>query len=390
MVFTFLGISALGWLFIVLTVAFLAKAMGFAKRIPIVGDFVENAPVEPSTSFLLGIIFLGLFAWNMGFLDDLAGGTPTAAAVAEAELAACAVGQQNYRDSVTMTVKQFDQQSRSESELPVAYAVYDQDGKIVDIDDTYSATFSANVGDVIEVYQGNATAYGTTPEPLCVTGGDTINLDVDALATETTMEIVVYDDTSTNELTAGDNSTQEDYEIDMSDEDSEFIFVKLTNDGSRSAYDLGAVAIIEYNSSVINDVTLLSDDEDGSWSKDIVPKYLETTVNLQEWAGTNLTVDEWDEVYVRSEVARLEKGDSILVKFEIETDLTAPVEDDTDSQASGAFVAIQFLDKAWAEDSEGDMQYDYYQLTDDESNVGLAESISSPLGKELGVIVELT
>ena len=360
-------------------------------KIPFVSRYV---PVNRRTAGILAVAAFVFIAWDqnliMQFFQPATVG-PTAEVVAVEELVATCGEGLDATQTLTVYFDVYDRQSDSESKISgsAPLAVYGSDGtKYVDIDDAAPTSATIPAGTVLSIYGGNGSYYVEAKENICVDkSGMRIELDGHAIQTEANMQVTAYDDTEVTTLTAGDTSYQEDYELDMGANDEQSIFIKLKNNAADAGFWLGAIGIIEQNSSVVDSVTL---QEDG-WSAGIVRDYQDVTVYLEENAsgGANLSTEGYDKVMVASTPILMDEWDSIKYEYVIKTGSTAPTEVDTAGQSGEASVTIYHFDVGWAEGSDGNMYFDYYTHKTTEGNPGLSESLTSPIGKELGCKIEL-
>ncbi|MCX6750233.1 MAG: hypothetical protein NTZ83_02150 [Candidatus Pacearchaeota archaeon] len=122
------------------------------------------------------------------------------------------------------------------------------------------------------------------------------------------------------------------------------------------------------------------------WTKVAVPTFVDNGVVTTTLDDLTTTTAEYSLCYVykegTNEVMKLDEWeDTGLIKASISSKAGKnPAQD---------VVFFTALDGAWARGSDGKGHFDFYQHDGDEGNVGLTETVNSPLGKQLGAIIEL-
>lgn len=410
-----------GWalLFTALGILFLLKQLKWDSQVPFFNGFLGQIKVQPHpvvailgiTFLLVGINMSGWFDVSALISDFFTGAqvpsttipaTTTATAGTLSGLCSPSITPQRLGESATIDVFTYDKESDSQASVIVPVAVFKGDGKKIKDVNSYNAgggsVITAAIGDVLKVQGGNETWLVDEVDTFCVDSArPTLELSAHKIQDVTNMQVTCYDDTATTVLsTTNQNNTQEDYELAMGASETTTFYCKLKNNAANGAFDLAGVAMVEYNSTTIDYVNLL----EPGWRTDAVPGFLKSTIYLQEHTTANgpinTTASKYDKLYIRDpdgdgvpDAFRLSEWDSIKYKYEIKTLSTDPVADDIGSQDSASLVALMYLDAASAEGKDGKMYYDIHDHTDSEGNVGLDEKIHSPLGLELGAIIEL-
>jgi len=299
----------------------------------------------------------------------------------------------NIGDQATLTLNAYDMEANSEtliSQLPVGvYRILDAEGslqKLNDIDsyNTSTTVTTASVGQQLAFFGGSSTYY---MDPIAVydvsTAVDTIRLDGHAIATESEMSMTVKDEDG-NTLTADDDAENTaDYSISLGADEETLITAKLKVGASDNSYQLKAIGVY-YENDVDNLEPVGSD-----WVKVAMTKEIkDATVTFTNDTSTAFTGD-YDAIYVykpnTNEVVNLKEWES----YEIPLVITAGSTDPTAN--TGDFAGIIALDGAWAEGSDGNMNFDYYkhETAEGVGTVGLDETVTSPQGLQIGFMVEV-
>lgn len=238
--------------------------------------------------------------------------------------------------------------------------------------------------DTVLSFYGSSTAYYLYPLTNRQIGiGDVVTLNGATIQAESSMVVTIYDDTGATALTAADVTASHDYKATLGEGQTETIYIKLSNNGADKRYDVKAICTGAEGTNVSS-----LEIEGSDWTSVKLPNVVEdaaVSVNLTE-ADATLTSTEYDACYVyksgTNDVLRLDEwDDSPLIKATINAkDSKNPADD---------VVFLSFLDGAWARGSDGQGHFDFYQHDADEGNVGLTETLTSPLGKQLGAVIEL-
>ena len=245
-----------------------------------------------------------------------------------------------------------------------------------------SVTSGFAVGDTLYVYCANATYYTDPIEGLCLDKQEMpVNIKAHKIAGESNMAITGYDDTGGTALSAG-TATQEDYYVTMGANEEQSLYLKLKVNAANMAYDLCGVATYALtNISSLkpagSEYTSVATPE---WGKNIAIKFNETG---------SLTVTKDYSFFKRSSALRLHEWESVKDEFVIKTTTTGdPVQSTNDESVSTSCAGALYVDCAWAKGGDGKMYYDFYVHDDGQADVGLAETETSPLGGQVGVVIE--
>lgn len=350
----------------------------------------------------LGFFYFGGFAMLIPGMDmSLFGGlgTATVAGVPGAVTSpvvpatGCAAGAQNYGEATTITLHTYDLESNtpyaSEVDLTTNCLVYKISGTgesyLYTSDDTSNAqdTGAAAVGDVVRIYCGGTSYYADVSEACITNAAQSIDIDAHTIQTETNMQITGYDDTEAATLSAGTNTSQEDYDITMGADAEESFYLKLKANAANAAFRLGGIAALARNHT--DKISLVS----GGFTAGTVPDFL-TNLEIGGSAAAmenNITGESYNYFWRINTPVMLHEWDSVKYQFSVETDSTDPVT--TNDFLDSNMAIICFLDAQYAKGDDGLMHLDVYQHDSGEANVGMTEDFTLPVGKTTCVVIEL-
>jgi flagellar basal body-associated protein FliL len=235
---------------------------------------------------------------------------------------------------------------------------------------------------VLTFYGGSSTYYLYPLTDRKISIGDVVTLNGATIQAESSMAVVVYDDTKATALSAADITAAHDYKLTLGEGQTKTIYIKLSNNGADKRYDLKAICTGAAGTNVSSFEIV-----DTDWTSVKIPTFIDNSqvsVNLTE--ASAVTDEDFDRCYVykvgTNEVIRLDEWeDAPLIK--------ATVNSKTGKNPTDDVVFFTALDGAWARGSDSVPYFDFYQHDADEGNVGLTETATSPLGKQLGAIIEL-
>ena len=376
----------------------------FVSGIPIIGQFNPKVQLYALVIGVIALVFIGAIAlpasigamWS-GVSIPTGEITPDITTpVAGVSVLSCidkarALNPDNVGKAATIPVNAYDQ----ESNTPYSAAVdinpvdfyrngNDAINHVVTTTDTtaYSLT-GLNVGDTIYVYGGSATYNLDSIEGMCITTvGFPLSMSGHAIATESDMEAKLYADSgSNNELSSG-TASEDDYTVALGANAEEDFYLKLKVNTANKAFQLGGIATAKFHN--ITSVEVIS----SNFNKIATPKYLEgISVLVNE--SSSATISEDYTVYKRTTPLMLHEWESIEVKIVVETDPTNDPVDAGGSTNANNF-AIIAVDSAWSRGDAGISELDIYQHDSAEGNVGLVETVASPLGGQVGVMVQVS
>ena len=250
-------------------------------------------------------------------------------------------------------------------------------------DETNDTITSVPEDTVLTFYGGDATYYLNPLTGRQIDIGDKITLYGATIQTEANMVVTVYDDTGSTALSTADVSGAHDYKATLGEGQREIIYIKLSNNGADGTFNIKSICTGTEGANVSSLEIVGSD-----WTKGLRPIFVEdgaVDVNETE-TNSALTSAEYETCYVyktgTNEVISLEE-------WEDTPNIKAMINAKTGKNPTDDVVFFTAFDGAWARGSDGKAYFDFYQHDGDEASVGLLESIDSPLGKQLGAIIEL-
>jgi len=251
--------------------------------------------------------------------------------------------------------------------------------------DTSASSFTAAVGDVVDVYPGGSSYYGEAIHGFCIDSErPTLEISAHAIAAESNLAVTVYDDTGSTELSSG-TSNCEDYTMTMGADESKVIYVKLKVNAANKAYQVGAVAVAPIND--IEDVKP-SGASAGLFEKIATPKHLKSVGIIVNQSGTSATITKDYTVYKLKSPVLLHEWDSVTYQFTVEAGSTDP--SGTACTVSGwDGFAVLFKDATYYRGDDGNVYFDIYTHDSSEADVGLDETENSPYGKQTGALIRV-
>lgn len=376
----------------------------FVSGIPIIGQFNPKMQVYAAVIGVLALFFIGAVTLPASISSALSGiGIPTAEITPTMDIPmeavsvlscidkAKALNPDNLGKAATITTNAYDQESNTPYSAaidinPVSF--YRNGNKamnhVLATTDTsaYSLT-GLNVGDTIYTYGGSATYYMDAREGVCINVvGFPLELAGHAIAAESDMESKLYADAGANNELSSGTASEDDYTVALGANAEEDFYYKLKVNKANKAFQLGGIATVKmYN---ISSVDVAS----SNFVKIPTPDYLESVdVSVNETAGTNISKDYT--VFKRTVPLMLHEWESVEVKIIVETDASNDPIDAGGASGANNF-AILAVDSAWSRGDAGISELDIYQHDSAEGNVGLVETVASPLGGEVGVMVQVS
>jgi hypothetical protein len=236
------------------------------------------------------------------------------------------------------------------------------------------------VGDVATVYCGGTTYYADVAEK-CI-DSEAVDIDIDAhtMSATTDLSIVAYDSTGATALTAG-VSGWTDYNVTLGAASEETIYLKLKDNVAHKAFRFGGWAVTEFTN--VSDVYPSS-----GFTKEATPVYMSSLGINMVSTGTSLTNYTEDYVpYVRSSPLMLKQWEETKTQFIVKAHSTNdPVGLTMNSTGFNGFAIVAF-DATRSRGADGSIYDSYYTHDTSESNVGITETLTSPYGKDNGVLI---
>lgn len=292
-------------------------------------------------------------------------------------------------DSSTVTINAYDREADSLTEGYPSYYILDDGGRLVEGVNANSTDTS--VGNLLSLYGDDDTRYYTDAIINWQVPNRRPSLTVDAhrVAAETSMAVVVYDDTITA-LGASINSSV-DYNTTLGASESKTYYVELQNAQSNRLFRLGAFCTGVANTSSMDKVTVKANTEDTlgyTWSS--VPLWRE--IRSTDAVGltiTNQTADYQDCFAPDAGFIDLHEWDKVRIEILAEAGSDDP-ECDLEGPVGSGFFG-QFFDVGYTAASDGTPTFDVYAHDENErhSEIGVAEDEKWPGGKNTGFTVNV-
>lgn len=293
--------------------------------------------------------------------------------------------------SATVTVYSYDYASNSPATTSANNAVlYFKNGEYrgsLGVDTAGGSITNVAVGETLTFYDDGTNSSGYTEQKsVCVDAQrKTVNLISYNATYDERVDITCYDDTGGSVCSTGTNSSSEDYDITMGADEETTFYLKVKNSAPNTAFRLGGVATI-----ADQDVDSCKPVSGQGFTEIAVPEFLDATVYLTDVSvynavGTgNETVTGWDNVWVLSSPLMLLEWESVKYQFTIESGSNDP----TTSPGLSDVCAVVFLDSTTSLASDLSVKDMIYQDSDSQSNIGVIENTTHPLGGADGVVIE--
>lgn len=376
----------------------------FVSGIPIIGQFNPKMQLYVAVFGTILLLFIGAIALPASISNMLSGVglpaaeiTPAIEPIAGVSVLSCidkakALNPDNLGKSATITVNGYDQESNTPYSAaidinPVSFYRNDNTAMnhVLATTDTsaYSLT-GLNVGDTIYTYGGSATYYMDAREGVCINVvGFPLELSGHAIAAESDMEAKLYADSGANNELSSGTATHDDYTVALGANAEEDFYFKLKVNSANKAFQLGGIATAKmFNISSVNVIS-------SNFAKIPTPKYLESVGILVNETATTVAITKDYTVFKRNTPLMLHEWESVEIKVVVETDATNDPIDKGGSADANNF-AIIAIDAAWSRGDAGISELDIYQHDSAEGNVGLVETVTSPLGGQVGVMVQVS
>jgi hypothetical protein len=356
-------------------------------RVPI--PFLSS-PLGIGIMLGIPIVFGGAFGILQGFNMGASVTPPGTGEVPSASSCYDNVNPELRGKAVSLTVNAYDVEADSSTNVDLTTNCYlyrnsisagDYQGTTSDTTAPDAITGIFSVGDVLLIRCGG-TGYYTDPYEACIDRENWgVALDSHDLVATTDLSIVGYD-SSDNTLTAGSTNIN-DYSITMGAGETTTFRLKLKANVANKAFQFHGWAVAQFYN--ISSCKPISDDEGGTYTAQAVPTFLHNIDVGMDVGGQNAITEDYTP-WVRSSVLMLHEWEEFKTEFELKSHST---NDPNGGENSTAFdgVAIVAFDSTWTISDDNVASYGYYTPDSSQDNVGVTETLTSPLGKDNGVLI---
>ena len=371
----------------------------YVSGIPIFGHLNKQASMVVLALSVVALIFVGAISMPSGTTADVTRFTSITGDVIPATgLDACLmqaknINPDNVGKAATGTVNAYDQESNTPYSAAVdVNPVYfwklgaEEAAKSTSDTSAYSLT-GYNVGDIIYSAGGSTTYYVDNVNAFCI---DRVNFDysMDAhkVVGEADMQTKLYADAgANNELSAG-TASEDDYTVALGANEEEDFYLKIKTNVANEAFNFAGVATTRFYN--ITDVSVM-DSSLHDFTKVATPKFLQSVDVKVNESGTATTLSKDYVLYKRLTPMLMQEWASVEIKVIVETDSTNDPDAGGGTSTVDGFALIA-VDASAARGDDGKLHTDIYQHDSAEATTGLSETVTSPLGGEIGVLVEVS
>lgn len=296
--------------------------------------------------------------------------------------------------STTLTVNIFDRASDTPSSTKcVSDLLYFKNGQFIDTANVQGGSASISnvaVGDVITLFDDgtNSSCYVDTAS-FCITSQQlVVSMDGWNATFDEGIDITGFDDTGVTGLSAGTNTSEEDFDITLPATGEDEFHLQVKSGVADSTYNVGGFAIL-----TLNDVQECEPTPGQGFTSIGVPLFLDSTIYLADVgvfegiSTSNETADGWERVWELANPDFLNEFDKIKYQFRIKAGQTDPTTEIGGDNSD--ICALVVLDRAVALDENSQAVSGLFQQDTNEANIGVIENTSHPLGNLDGVIIEL-
>lgn len=334
-----------------------------------------------------GFSIFDLTPASLGFGANLGGGLLPGGNIGQQGLPSgeCSVPDEIRGVAATGTVNAYDLESLTPYSAAVDTTAYfvDAAGNVVASSDTtaYSLT-GYSVGEVISIYGGSSSYYLDPVENYCIDAAAfPLDLDAHAVVTQSGLQITGYDDTGASGLSAGTNTTCEDYDITIGANGEETFYLKLKQNTAVKAFNLFSV-----HTAVTNDIDEC-EPQDADWKLVPTAKFMKgLTLSEDAVSGTTNATNVDFTTWVLSAPKFMTEWESVKYQFNFKASATDPATNADFATSDMAIVC--FNDATYDRGSDGKIYLDYYAHTSAESDVGMAGLPTLPVGKQDCTVIE--
>ncbi len=288
----------------------------------------------------------------------------------------------------TVTVKDYDRENNTKTtEVAASWYVLDN-GQLI-VNNAAVTSVDTSVGSPLEFYGTGTTYYGDkkTYSLNGITTG-TVSLDAHTIAAESSMTTTGYDNTAATALTADDDAENTaDYSLALGSGAQEVYYAKLKNGDDQSLFKLKAICTFYPSNGNISDNKMV----DADFTEVAIPLYLKNSVvSVNNDTASSAFLSYYKHCYVykagTDEVIAL-KGWEYTKLFQFVVEAVSSV---NPAANEGNNFGALMLDASYYLGNDGKIWLDFYTHDSNEytNTVGMAETITSPQGLQVGLVVE--
>lgn len=249
--------------------------------------------------------------------------------------------------------------------------------------DTQDGVLSSKfaVGDMAYIYCGGTTYY-TDPYEACINSETfPVNLEIHTMVATSELQITGYDNGGSSALSAG-SSNLADYNLTLGANQEDTIYLKLKVNVAANSFQFDGWAIAK-----LNNITAVEPvNGDGrSYSQGITPVAFQGIAVATDTSGVNPMTKDYA-VWVADNPIMIHQWESIKDQFYVKAGSSNP-EANTENSTSMDGFAICAFDGTYSRGADGAVTFGYYTDDVSQSNVGMTETLTNPIGKDNCVLI---
>ena len=394
--FVFLGLSGFGAWLMFFAVVLLFK--GFSKFMSMIKTPGAKTAKTAGVLLLVYVVLAyGVFGFPVllpqveslvsGGISAAIIGAPVSAADAAAQTTECSASivDEERGEEALVTVNGFDIAAAAGYGTIVDFTTNcrhykngNQGANFIMVSAATSATALStqySIGDTIFTYCGGSSYYVEPVEGLCIDAKTfPLNLRGYGITTAATGVDIAAFDKNHNALTAAGNTSTGDYDITLGANGEERIYIELTQNVAKKAYNVGAVA-----TAVFNDIDSFEPIAGQGLTQVVEPNFMKNLAVGGTAGNANITGLSYDVWKLDTPVLLLEWQD-IEFGMVIGAGATDPsATDNVWSTTDGGIVCI--VDATYSKGSDGTEHLDIHDhVTDSEADVGFVNNMVFPVG----------
>lgn len=300
--------------------------------------------------------------------------------------------QTNLGETATVTFNLIDRESPTLALLGTADVLaVNQNKALVAKGAASSSTISTgvNVGDTLAMQTNESTAYcDSTGKTFAITSAQPVfDVDCHTAAAESSMQTLVFDSNNVA-LTAHGNLSVADYVLALGAAEEKDVYLELQNRDTDSLSRVGALCTFIGTNTSGTDYFKVTD---GNWKEVTVPKEMkDTSITIAGDDGkAAITQAGYENCYVPSAGGYIDLAEYKKFASKVQTLVKSGATNPT--AGGGNFIGAIFVDYGCnVVGTEIVCSYARPDENQKTTEVGIAETLNSPLGKQLGFIAELT